>query len=102
MKFKDSWLREVARFERIENAGGKRSELGLVQFHAFESHGERPPNPDPYFEALLNGKRWWEWTINYYAEMFGTAEWPGWNQLQMDFVSDDQGLAQIKKRLRVI
>ncbi len=97
-KFKESFLREVARFETCQD-GAAPTEIGLEQFFNKESNGAEPAIPDPYFVRLLNGKRWWEWTVNYYAEMYDKFEWPGWLQLEEDFKKDPSGLQQIRQRV---
>jgi len=89
---------EVLRFERCQH-GFPRTKRGLQQFQEYESKGVYPEYPDPYFIRLLNGKKWWEWTVNEYAARYGTAEWPGWVQLEQDFASDPAGLEAIARRV---
>lgn len=100
MRFRDSFLREVERFDRCNRQPGSpvRTERGVEQFHAFESRGEVPENPDSYFTHLCNGKAWWEWTLNEYKKMLFTAEWPGWECLQHDFRDDPAGFNQLRQR----
>lgn len=94
-------MAEVARFERASTVPIRRSDDGLRQFHAWESRGEEPETPNAYFAQLLDGKKWWEWTVNEYAGLYGTNEWPGWATLEEDFKDDLAGLRQIRQRLRM-
>lgn len=89
---------EVERFERCQD-GVPRSKVGLSQFLSRESTGGNPAKPDPYFIRLLNGKKWWEYTVNQYAAQYGTWEWPGWKCLEEDFREDRAGLEQIFRRV---
>jgi hypothetical protein len=98
--YRESWSNEVCRYERCCD-GVDRDPLGLHQFFEFESCGVRHENPSPYMVRLLNGKRWWEWTVNSIAQTYGTDEWQGWAVLEQDFKNDAAGLAQIKNRCGV-
>ena len=97
---RQSFLEQVKRFEACQ-PGAEPSETGLCQFHDFESQGLRPAFPDPYFERLLDGKKWWEWTLNLYAKQYGTADWPGWTSVKEDFKNDPAGFRQVKQRVGV-
>lgn len=76
------------------------SDEGLSQFRAYESRGGLKPT-QPYGVALLEGKRWLEWTVNEYAARYGTSEWPGWDALQHDMAESPLLLRMICQRLRV-
>lgn len=91
-------MAEVARFERC-CPGPDRNASGLAQFHAYESRGVRPADPDPYFRRLLDGKKWWEWTVNAIAETYLTDDWWGWAQFEQDYAGDEAGLKQIRRRV---
>ncbi len=101
-RLSESFLAECRRFERCNDASSaSRSEIGLRQFHTYESRGTMPEAPDPYFVRLLDGKKWWEWTLNYYADQLrnnGGQEWPGWFQITEDWQDDPAGLRQIARR----
>lgn len=85
------------RFCRIcPDGGAERSEEGLRQFLAYESRGIRPESPDPYFTRLLNGKKWWEWTIEQYRTAFKTGvDWFGFYTYRRDFKNDHRGFNMI-------
>jgi hypothetical protein len=87
---------QIVRFERCQMPGAAPTESGLRQFHHFESTGEQPASPDPYFLRLWNGKKWWQWTVKNLAELYGTAEWPGWLQLEHDFKDDPTALIELR------
>lgn len=101
-KYSPGFLAEVARLDRIhrDSTTPSPTDIGLRQFFDFESRGIQPERPDPYFTHLLNGKRWWEWTINEYAVIYLTEEWPGWAAIEEDFADDPRGLRQIEARCR--
>lgn len=92
---------EIARFDRCNRSPGSPApnDIGVQQFSVRESRGVDPDEPDPYFYHLLDGKRWWEWTLNYIADMYDTAEWPGWVSFELDFQVDPSGLKQLKSRV---
>ena len=90
---------EILRFER-SMPGYPRTSIGLQQFYERESKGREPGEPDPYFLRLCNGKKWWEWTVNEYAALYSTSEWPGWRQLEDDFRTDPRGLEAIARRIK--
>lgn len=98
---RERFLREARRFDAINRQQGSPAptDIGLRQFHRFESLGETPEHPDPYFTHLVNGKRWWEWTLNSYAELYLTDDWPGWAQLEVDFADDPRGFKQLESRI---
>lgn len=101
MKYRAGFLREVQRFaDTMRPQICVATEKGLAQFHDYESRGIRPQSPDKYFRFLLDGKAWWEWTLNNIAETYGTDEWPGWYCLALDFKDDAEGFLQLRKRLR--
>jgi hypothetical protein len=77
----------------------ERSDDGLREFIEFENGGADPVAP--YGKFLLDGKRWLEWTINEYAALYGTFEWPGWGQLEIDFAEDPKMLRMIRQRIGV-
>lgn len=66
----------------------------------YESRGVKPPRPHPYFESLLNGKKWWEWQLNEIAATYGTGDWWGWATLEQDYADDLAGLKQIVQRVK--
>lgn len=78
------------------------SDIGLSQFHDYESRGIKPSSPDPYFTRLLNGKAWHEWTLNFIASTYLTDEWLGWAILEYYYRHDLAGLKQIEQRCRRI
>ena len=102
MKYSRGFLREVARFDSRglqPGRGTARTEVGLRQFYDYESSGIKPDAPDPYFTALVNGKAWWEWTLNQYADLReNRVDWPGWLQLALDFKDDPSGFRQVRQR----
>lgn len=99
--YKKSFMTEVARFERCNTAKlVPRNDHGLAQFHAYESQGVRPSVPDPYFTSLLDGKAWWEWTLNFLAASYETGNWDGWYALASDFIDDPAGFRQLRARCR--
>ena len=101
MNVSRSFMVEVVRFERCGMCSGPpRSGVGLAQFHARESRGHVPAQPDPYYQRLTNGKRWWEWTLNEYGKLYGTREWWGWATIEADFARDPAGLRQVRARVR--
>lgn len=100
MKYKPKFLKEVERFDELANHRTPPTDAGLKQFFEYESYGKMPDDPDPYFMALLNGKKWWEWTLNFYAERFHCGDWPGWYILAFDFKDDPAGFKQLRQRLR--
>jgi len=101
-RYKAKWLTELQRFERANTCTKPptRSALGRKQFHEHESRGVRPQQPDPYYVYLLDGKKWWEWTLNACAALYASDEWPGWHQLEIDFKDDPAGLKQLRARVR--
>jgi len=100
MGYRQRFLTEVKRFEECNTAQAllNPTEEGLRQFFDYESKGKWPSRPDPYFTFLLDGKRWWEWTLNFYAAQYGTADWPGWYCLALDFKDDPAGFRQLRRR----
>ena len=100
-QYKAGWLLEVLRFKACsrQEKPPQGSRVGLSQFHAYESRGVFPSDPDPFFQRLLHGKRWWEWTLNQYGALFFTNEWPGWALLEQDFRGDERGLNQVRRRV---
>ena len=101
IKYRKSFLIEVERFDRCNRMAGSpaANDIGLHQFFEFESFGKRPDIPDPYFTHLCDGKAWWEWTLNEYANTYLTWDWPGWYMLAIDFLSDKEGFRQLRQRL---
>ena len=101
MKYRQSFLIEVARFDRCGRQACSQAftDLGLQQFYEFESHGKIPNMPDPYFTLLCDGKAWWEWTLNEYAKTFFTENWMGWRRYAEDFINDKSGFRQLRQRL---
>lgn len=103
MKYRKSFLDEVKRFDECNKCCQKHcpslTDLGIKQFHEFESHGKTPNEPDPYFTHLLNGKKWWEWTLNYIAATYLTWEWVGWYCYAKDFIDDPAAFRQLRQRL---
>lgn len=101
MKYRKSFLIEVERFDRCGRMALSKSpnDIGLQQFYEFESFGKKPEIPDPYYTLLCDGKAWWEWTLNEYAKMLFTMEWPGWYCLAFDFINDKSGFRQLRQRL---
>ncbi len=100
-KYRQSFLREVKRFDECNRQPGSPSatEIGLKQFFDWESTGKKPDVPDRYFVHLLDGKRWWEWTLNEYADSyFDMTDWSGWHALALDFLEDVQGFKQLRNR----
>ena len=94
-------MREIERFERCSTATvPPRTDVGLQQFVAIESKGERPESVEPYCQSLIDGKRWWEWTVNEHAARYMTDEWYGWPTLINDFSGDESGFRQIVQRIR--
>lgn len=95
---KERWKRLFARFERCCD-GPEYNKAGADQFIAYESMGTLPENPDPYFQRLLDGKKWYEWTINEYAALYDTSEWWGWDIIKRDLVDDPSMLEDIRRRV---
>lgn len=85
------------RFCRISPDGGSaRTEEGVRQFMAYESKGVEPDHPDPYFTRLLNGKRWWEWTVEQYRDSWkNRADWFGFLTYRRDFKNDHRGFRML-------
>ena len=102
MRYKQSFLTEVARFEGCNTATALlcRSNIGLRQFFDYESRGIVPTEPDQYFAFLLNGKKWWEWTLNFMADSYLTFHWDGWLLKAFDFLGDPSGFRQLRARCR--
>lgn len=99
---KPKFLKECDRFESACDYPGfrpTRTELGLRQFYEKESNGIDPDKPDPYYVRLVEGKKWWEWTVNFIAESWGTMHWDGWVKLAEDFKDDESGFRQIADRV---
>ena len=90
---------EIDRFARI--SGIELDDVGVAQFRAWESTGRVPACPSATCIALRDGKKWWEWTLNEYAALYWTYEWPGWLQLWDDFRNDRAGLKQVMQRVGV-
>jgi hypothetical protein len=103
MRIRPSFMREIERFDRVNRQPGspEKSDAGIRQFFELESRGIRPESPDPYFTHLCNGKAWWEWSVNQYAELYLTDDWPGWSQVEADFAGDERGLKQVRRRCGV-
>lgn len=59
----------------------------LQEFVLYEN-GKLDYPPCASTQNLIDAKRWFEWTINEYANLYGTQEWPGWLQLEKDFQDD--------------
>ena len=100
-KYSSSFLAEVERFDRCNRQVGspERTDLGLEQFFEYESRGVKPLLPDRYFTHLLDGKKWWEWTLNEYAKSYATGtDWFGWVTYANDFLSDPAGFRQLRQR----
>lgn len=93
--FRKAWISRLERY--CSTRLPARSFLGLQEFISFESGGEEPK--EAYGRALLDGKRWMEWTINEIASLYGTQEWPGWLQLEEDFATDPTLLRMIRQRV---
>jgi len=104
MKISRKFAIEIERFERFSTVQPfTRTEEGLRQFFFKESRGIIPENPDPYYEILLDGKRWWEWTLNYIAEQYTSKDmWFGWAILKEDYKNDPNGYKQIRQRVKPI
>jgi len=100
MKIRKSFLKEVERFDSCNRnpSSPQRTELGIEQFYEWESHGKMPEKPDPYFTHLLDGKAWWEWTLNEIAKTYLTENWFGWYQYAKDFIDDPKGFHQLRQR----
>lgn len=99
-KYKQSFLRECQRFAECQsNSSAVPSDVGLHQFFEYESYGKKPEQPDPYFLRLLNGKAWWEWTVNYIADSYLGERWHGWAMLWHDYRDDPAGFNQIRARI---
>lgn len=102
IKYKPSFLAQVERFDacgREPCHGQNRSEVGLRQFFDRESRGIRPAEPDWYYTLLVDGKAWWEWTLNeIYAKRLGTDLWFGWFCYALDFIDDPAAFRQIRQR----
>jgi len=90
---------EYMRYARIGGSKNK-TKIGERQFIEYESTGKFPEQPDSYFNCLLDGKKWWEWTLNEFASLYGKWEWPGWLQLEQDFDDDLPGLKQVVQRIK--
>lgn len=99
LKLKAKTVRQHERYARL-GGSAEPTEIGLRQFVDYESRGVFPDDPCPYFRRLLDGKKWWEWTVNEYASLYGTMEWFGWYQLEADFRNDVDGLRQIAQRVK--
>lgn len=100
-KYKASFLAEVKRFDGCNRQMGSpvANDVGLDQFFVFESTGKKPAIPDRYFTHLLDGKKWWEWTLNEYADSyFSLTDWWGWHLLALDFSDDPNGFKQLRQR----
>jgi len=106
MKISQNMRQEIWRFDRSCPGPAKRNQLGMEQFAKFEATGKTPEESDPYFLRLLDGKRWWEWTLNEYLKVCNQAAagdglcWDGWFQLAKDFVDDINGFKQLRQRLK--
>ena len=90
--------RWVKRLEGFQD-GPPFTREGLDEFVAYESGGPKPSTP--YGTRLLDAKRWMEWTINEYAALRGTDDWPGWAQLALDFQDDPKLYRMIRQRCGV-
>lgn len=100
-RYRQSFLDEVVRFERCNPCPAGSEPIGLRQFFDRESRGITPESGTPYFRRLLDGKKWWEWTLNEYADRYLTWEWWGWWQITKDFAGDLAGFRQACQRCGV-
>lgn len=100
MKYSVKFLAEVKRFDECNRQPGSPAptEIGLKQFFEWESKGIEPAVPDRYFKHLLDGKKWWEWTLSEIAKTYLTSEWFGWMCYAEDFKDDQAGFRQLRQR----
>jgi hypothetical protein len=111
MKYRRGFLEMVKRYSEsnTSNKYAEPTDRGLEQFFLYESKGIRPDEPDPYFQHLLGGKAWWEWTLNEYADAFEKScrlgcsftdcRWDGWYSLAYQFIEDPVGFKQLRQRI---
>lgn len=101
MKISKKFKREIERFEISCGCKKiKRTDLGLKQFFDKESKGIIPDDPDEYYLLLLNGKKWWEWTLEFIKDRYKKGEWFGFLITFLDFQNDKSGYEQIRSRLK--
>ncbi len=91
---------EADRFKKCatNEASVEYSEKGVEQFYCYESTGQIPEFPDPFFNLLVNGKKWWEWTLNFIKDTYLTEKWSGWYMYAKDFKNDPNGFKQLRQR----
>lgn len=101
MKYRKGFLDWCHRYSdsNTQTTNRHQTDLGMEQFHAYESRGITPEKPDPFFTHLLDGKKWWEWTVNDYADKYLTDQWYGWYLLALDFKDDQVGFKCIRQRI---
>lgn len=61
------------------------SDIGREQFYAEQSRGIRPEVPDPYYTALVSGKKAFDFLTSEYRTMYLMGEWWGFLLLWKDW-----------------
>lgn len=62
--------------------------IGKEQFFNKQSYGVTPNKPDSYYLRLIDGKKWFDWQIQEYIELYLSEEWWGWEQIINDYKND--------------
>jgi hypothetical protein len=61
------------------------TELGRKQFYDFETYGRKPSDPDPFYDCLMQGKKWFSVDQESIRKSYLTWEWYGWYQYWSDW-----------------
>ncbi len=77
--YRKAFLRWVDHFTGLSNITADKNDIGLAQFYEHQSNGIAPVNPDPFYLRLVNGKKWFDWTVDEIHKSYGTSEWYGWD-----------------------
>ena len=80
-------IKNEAIFTTLSPVKVEPNEEGRKQFFREQSLGEKPDNPDAYFNCLVLGKRAADWLTEEYRKAFlsGKGDWWGLLQLWMDW-----------------
>lgn len=76
-------------YRHFSKLSGNATSLGVQQFEDWDSRGNFPDNPDPYFLVLQNGKKWFDWQQSELKKMYNSQWWWGWEALRNDYSPTD-------------
>lgn len=84
VKIKNEDIFEYFASKMLDNLPEKNS-IGRQQFFDNQSLGKIPESPDPYYLALVRGKREFDFLTSEYRNMYISGEWWGFYLLWLDW-----------------